>query len=481
MRPASLRVLSAIPALSASVSAFALALVVFRFEGLSAGAQWAASSLAASIAAAASLRPTLARGARGVVVLAVGTLAVSLVAQALDRTALARAMAGADAPLGLTLGAAVGLLPAGVVALVVRFVTGRAARVRVEGPLDSIEQVTLLPSLVAAAAGAFAWALGAPLSASLASLALALGIVVYVLARDRKTARWLTRVAAGQEPSLAIVTELDHVTGEFVPPVTSAPLTDAYVVTRGGPGHYRGGAAHAPIARCHVSFEKTLTPVRRRRSLTVGFALATACLVGLTHAAVTASAKDRGSARLEAPSCRDAKPFFREHVQADLGPNAGSVVLLTSDDDPEIQPNRARLVIAPSSPAPLDEAAKQRALTSALAVPCKDKLAIDVVEATYVPVSVQVKASLDGSRARADVEDELARTTRTFFSSEDRGGRDHADLGAVDRTVGWKLRYELGGVPGARDVTVLIDGKAKDRPLGPQEMPTLASLTVTTR
>ena len=55
---------------------------------------------------------------------------------------------------------------------------------------------------------------------------------------------------------------------------------------------------------------------------------------------------------------------------------------------------------------------------------------------------------------------------------------EHVDFGSEDKTVGYRIRYALQHVPGARRVKLHVNGHDGEERLSPREYPTLRSLNI---
>ena len=466
MRSLSLRGLNALALAASALSCFVIGLVVLSAARLEPGSVLAGAAVAAACAAVfVALHPSSIGRARGLFSILVAS-------------ALVGAAAGRPVTHGIAVGVTLGLLPGGLAALAIRATLAGRARVRVDGALDAVEQIALWPSVLATVGGSIAWGLGAPAAAVGACLGIGLAGLGAVVVRDARRARWLQRVEQGLAPGLELVTELERDTTDFVPPVTSTPLMDAFVVESHGAGTYRGGGVR-PVLRCHATLSRSLAPARARFA-----AAAVAGCVALPMLAAGAMARARleapkvaPSSDVSTPTCAEARAFFSDRAQHEIV-GVGAVVLLTHELDPAIAPGDGTMVIAPKTAAPLSPETRRAVEHVAATIPCRDKLHLTVVEATYVPVALEVKLTLDGSRTADAVRAEGEELIRSLFAPEGRGEPDHVDFGAVDRTVGWKLIYALKQVPGVADVALKVDGQTHDRALAPGEMPTLGSLVL---
>jgi hypothetical protein len=381
-----------------------------------------------------------------------------------------------------------GFVAAGAVvaALLVRPVHHASMSLRVEGALDRLECVAMAAARSLCLAALFAICLGgAPLRlAGAVTLASAVALLVVALRRDRARARFLARVYAKQDPSYRIERD-DEVRGfELLPPVLSGTITDAVIAhVNASASSYRTSDGPRPLARVTSSLPKMMARIEKRKRAAMmlggvfGSCASFALFVPLAWKTPSASASTK-SAPLVAPSCADAIPYFEERLQS--VPGVGRATLLTHAQDASIAEGQGVVLVVPASGRETNAALDATVLATARAIPCSNRLALDVARPTYRAFTVTAEVALEHGADEASVRRDAEEQVRELFQPDARAVyNEHFDFGATEKTFGYRVRHALRHVDGVKRVRKLIvNGSETDVPLGPRDFPTLEALSI---
>ncbi len=317
----------------------------------------------------------------------------------------------------------------------------------------------------------------------MAALCMALGLLAYVLWRDRARTRFLTRVYGKRDPSFRIERDDDVMGFELLPPLLSGTITDAVIAEVRPSATYRTSDGPRPVARVLSSLPRMLARLDRRTRIasTLTFALVCCSSLALITPFEWSSQPSRAvpsKPMPTAPTCHDARGYFAERLTSEV-PGVGRATLLTHMEDASIAPNEGVILLVPHD-ASIDEATRSRALAVAGAIPCRDKLALRVEEPRYRNFVVDAAVVVDPSANRDAVLRDADEQVRELFQPDARAVyNEHIDFGNVEKTFGYRLRHALRHVHGVRSVRLSINGGGDvDIPLGPRDFPRLQSLTL---
>ncbi len=374
-------------------------------------------------------------------------------------------------------------------AILIRPISRMHATTRIEGALDRFECVSITAGRSLFVVGVVAFLLREPALRAVSAVAATFGLALlgHATLRDRARVRFLRSVYAKEEPSYRIERDTDVRGYELLPPVLSGTITSAVIAhVNASPDTYRTSGGPRPLARVTSTLPGMLVRIEKRTRFAatlVGAFLSTTAVIAVTpfdwgtgkpavaHAAV---------APLEAPACRDARPYFSDEIQTKVD-GIARATLLTGTQDPSIAPGAGVLVIVPTKGHAISDYVRARSLALAHGAPCKDKLSLRVEEAVYrsfaIDVTLVIEPGADEAAVRRDADEQV----RELFERDARAVyNEHFAFGDAEKTFGYRIRHALRHVLGVKSVRLLIDGADKEVPLGPRDFPELASLAVHT-
>ena len=355
-----------------------------------------------------------------------------------------------------------------------------------EGALDRLERVGARAAMLTGVAGfaavlARAWAVNV---VGVVAIAAAVVTLLALLARDRNRRTFLRAVYSGMARDLVVVPEAEIRGFAELPPLLSGTVTDAILAHKAAEvDTYRAMAGLRPIARCQHAARDALGIVERRGSrivMSLGLLLGALPVVVVVHLRAPEPmpiAFAAGPAPV-APTCVEARAYFQDAIPAAV-PGVGRVALLTHAQDETIAAGEGVLLVLPEGEGSAPRSMLDAALDAARRVPCRDKLVLRVGEPDLHPVDVEAWLSVDGITDRTDVQHEADDVVRELFQRDTRAVKtEHVDFGSEDKSVGFRIRFALQHVPGARHVKLHVNGHDGEELLSPREYPTLRSLAI---
>jgi hypothetical protein len=369
-----------------------------------------------------------------------------------------------------------------------------ARDVRLHPTHDVFERLAIRTGAAAGFVGAvsFAWLRPGHLAVGAVAFAFGIGVVALAFARDVRRIGWLNRVHDGEVSGWSLAPALDYPReAAAVLPIAEVLPTNAVLVqTDGGDanGPYRAIGRPRAVAVLHLDAAVTCAPIRRRAraAALAAVGMLTVATVAFAHGRAEARARIRavsmGSSGLhvEAIECTAVRRVF-EHEIAKV-PGVDRVLVETHTEDASIPAGSARAYVRPSMGHTLSAGLLRDVQAMARAIPCENKLAIEVREPEYKSHDIEAWIRVAPEDTADDaLGHELRTSVWRVFSADTRDIVDNnrVDFGLNDLKLGGHIRYALThDHDRVKSIVVKIDGETVEPILDPIEIPTLGVLTI---